>query len=33
MDYTAAITWLKEHDIRKDDGSYYEFGEVGDLVV
>ncbi|XP_023659090.1 asparagine--tRNA ligase, cytoplasmic [Paramormyrops kingsleyae] len=27
MDYTEAIAWLKEHDIRKDDGSYYEFGE------
>lgn len=28
MNYTEAIEWLKEHDIKKDDGSYYEFGEV-----
>ncbi|XP_071794593.1 asparagine--tRNA ligase, cytoplasmic-like [Asterias amurensis] len=27
MDYSEAITYLKEHDIRKDDGSFYEFGE------
>uniref|UniRef100_A0A8C3AEP0 Asparaginyl-tRNA synthetase 1 n=1 Tax=Cyclopterus lumpus TaxID=8103 RepID=A0A8C3AEP0_CYCLU len=28
MNYTDAIEWLREHDIKKDDGSYYEFGEV-----
>jgi len=27
MDYKDAITYLKEHDIKKDDGSYYEFGD------
>ncbi|XP_013418429.1 asparagine--tRNA ligase, cytoplasmic [Lingula anatina] len=27
MDYTEAIKYLKEHDIKKDDGTYYEFGE------
>jgi asparaginyl-tRNA synthetase len=28
MNYTDAITYLKEHQICKDDGSFYEFGEV-----
>jgi len=28
MNYTDAITYLKEHNICKDDGSFYEFGEV-----
>jgi aspartyl/asparaginyl-tRNA synthetase len=28
MQYTEAIAWLKEHDVKKEDGSYYEFGEV-----
>jgi len=27
MDYKDAIKYLKENDIKKDDGSYYEFGE------
>ncbi|XP_013994434.1 asparagine--tRNA ligase, cytoplasmic isoform X2 [Salmo salar] len=27
MNYSDAIIWLKEHDIKKDDGKYYEFGE------
>ncbi|XP_067839966.1 asparagine--tRNA ligase, cytoplasmic [Heptranchias perlo] len=27
MNYTEAITWLKEHDVKKDDGTFYEFGE------
>ncbi|XP_034566029.1 asparagine--tRNA ligase, cytoplasmic isoform X1 [Notolabrus celidotus] len=27
MNYTEAIEWLKEHDVKKDDGTYYEFGE------
>ena len=28
MDYTEAIAYLKEHNITKDDGSFYEYGEV-----
>jgi len=28
MEYREAIEYLKEHDIRKDDGTFYEFGEV-----
>lgn len=28
MDYSDAIKYLKEHDIKKEDGTYYEFGEV-----
>ena len=28
MDYTDAITYLKEHNITKDDGTFYEFGDV-----
>ncbi|XP_073537055.1 asparagine--tRNA ligase, cytoplasmic [Phyllobates terribilis] len=27
MNYPEAIAWLKEHDVKKDDGMYYEFGE------
>ncbi|KRT83306.1 tRNA synthetase, partial [Oryctes borbonicus] len=27
MDYTDAIKYLKEHNITKEDGSFYEFGE------
>ncbi|KAK2514583.1 asparagine--tRNA ligase, cytoplasmic [Columba livia] len=27
MNYSEAIEWLKEHDVKKDDGTYYEFGE------
>ncbi|XP_075443173.1 asparagine--tRNA ligase, cytoplasmic isoform X2 [Ascaphus truei] len=27
MNYSDAIIWLKEHDVKKDDGTYYEFGE------
>ncbi|XP_076842462.1 asparagine--tRNA ligase, cytoplasmic [Brachyhypopomus gauderio] len=27
MNYTDAIEWLKEHDVKKDDGTYYQFGE------
>ena len=27
MDYKDAIVYLKENDIKKDDGSFYEFGE------
>uniref|UniRef100_A0A665W6E8 Aminoacyl-transfer RNA synthetases class-II family profile domain-containing protein n=1 Tax=Echeneis naucrates TaxID=173247 RepID=A0A665W6E8_ECHNA len=32
MNYTEAIEWLREHDIKKDDGTYYEFGEVDVLM-
>uniref|UniRef100_A0A8C5D153 Asparaginyl-tRNA synthetase 1 n=1 Tax=Gadus morhua TaxID=8049 RepID=A0A8C5D153_GADMO len=32
MQYTEAIAWLKEHDVKKEDGSYYEFGEVDVLM-
>lgn len=28
MNYSDAIKYLKEHNITKEDGSYYEFGEV-----
>uniref|UniRef100_A0A4W3HI54 Asparagine--tRNA ligase, cytoplasmic n=1 Tax=Callorhinchus milii TaxID=7868 RepID=A0A4W3HI54_CALMI len=27
MNYTDAITWLKEHNYKKEDGTFYEFGE------
>jgi len=27
MDYADAIKWLKDNDVRKKDGSFYEFGE------
>ncbi|XP_028916357.1 asparagine--tRNA ligase, cytoplasmic isoform X1 [Ornithorhynchus anatinus] len=27
MNYSDAIVWLKEHDVKKEDGTYYEFGE------
>ena len=27
MPYTDAIEWLRKHDIKKEDGSFYEFGE------
>lgn len=28
MNYADAITYLRENDIKKEDGTYYEFGEV-----
>ena len=28
MNYSDAIVWLKEHNIKKEDGTFYEFGEV-----
>lgn len=28
MNYSDAIKYLKEHGITKDDGTFYEFGEV-----
>ncbi len=27
MDYSEAIEYLREHDIKKEDGLYYEFGD------
>lgn len=27
MDYGEAIQWLRDHDIKKEDGTFYEFGE------
>ena len=27
MNYSEAIVYLKENDIKKTDGTYYEFGE------
>ena len=29
MQYADAIVYLKENNITKDDGTFYEFGEVG----
>ena len=28
MNYTEAIDYLKQHNITKPDGTFYEFGEV-----
>lgn len=28
MDYKEAIEWLKANNVTKDDGTFYEFGEV-----
>jgi hypothetical protein len=28
MEYTDALKYLKENKITKDDGSFYEFGDV-----
>jgi asparaginyl-tRNA synthetase len=28
MNYADGVKWLKEHDVKKEDGTYYEFGEV-----
>lgn len=28
MDYSEAIQWLKDNNVTKDDGTFYEFGEV-----
>jgi len=28
LDYAEGIKWLKEHGVTKEDGSFYEFGEV-----
>ena len=31
MDYKDAIVYLKENDIKKDDGSFYEFGKYSGM--
>ena len=28
MPYSEAIQYLKDHNITKDDGTFYEFGDV-----
>jgi len=33
MDYAEAIEYLKANEITKDDGSYYEFGEVKFFIL
>ena len=33
MDYSDAIKYLKEHNIKKEDGTYYECGEVSDFCI
>lgn len=33
MNYSEAITYLKDHNIVKDDGTYYEFGEVCMIAI
>ena len=33
MQYADAIVYLKENNITKDDGTFYEFGEVGGIFV
>ena len=30
MKYSEAIEWLREDGFKKDDGTFYEFGEVFD---
>ncbi|XP_021968493.1 asparagine--tRNA ligase, cytoplasmic [Folsomia candida] len=27
MNYSDGVKWLKEHDVKKEDGTFYEFGE------
>jgi len=27
MNYSEGVKWLKEHDVKKEDGTFYEFGE------
>jgi len=33
MNYSDAIDYLKENNITKEDGSFYEFGEVCEVFV
>lgn len=28
MNYADGVKWLKENNVTKDDGTFYEFGEV-----
>ena len=32
MNYADAIVYLKEHNIKKEDGTFYEFGEVCTII-
>lgn len=32
MEYVDAIKWLKDNNVTKDDGTFYEFGEVSSFV-
>jgi asparaginyl-tRNA synthetase len=32
MEYSDAIEYLKEHNITKDDGTFYVFGDVRKLI-
>ena len=33
MTYTDAVTFLKENNITKEDGSFYEFGDVSNMLA
>ena len=33
MSYIEGIQYLKEHNITKDDGTFYEFGDVRPMLV